>query len=132
MLHAVLLEDETYEAADAAWDKLTSSFFDLNEIRAGDADSPESSIHTSAHDRIVGARQRQAPGRAAGRRPVSGTGRCHRRTQRHDQQQARAQTGSAQSDDSSADADAETGAGDSPGRQPDDYLQGDGLLDTFA
>ena len=40
-------------------------YLDLNQIRAGEADTPEESCHTSAYDRIVAWRQRQQVARSA-------------------------------------------------------------------
>jgi hypothetical protein len=39
-------------------------YIDLNQIRAGEAFTPEQSIHTSAYDRIQGRHERQALGTA--------------------------------------------------------------------
>ena len=53
-------------------------------------------------------------------------------SQRHDQQQARAQTAPGSGDEAGADADAEQDIDDARTEPGQGYLQGDGLLDTFA
>lgn len=55
------------ELADEASLLVCGIYIDLNQIRAGEATTPETSRHTSAYDRIVARRQRKRASRKAAR-----------------------------------------------------------------